>query len=529
MTGFSPRELATEAGVRRYGVDYLRSLSPVAAPARREGWNPLTVREPFSGAWQRNMEERQSTVLCYPTLYGCLNRIASDIGKLPFVLKIEDGNGIWSIDTANTAYWPVLRKPNSYQTAQQFREAWILSKLIQGNTYVLKGRDDRRVVTRLWVLDPCRVQPMISDSGDIFYQINYGIGENLLPANYPGDQLIVPASEIIHDRMNCFRHQLIGVPPLCAAHWPAVKNLKILKDSTTFFSNGANPGGILSAPAGMSEDDAQLVKDYWNTSFQGSNAGKVAVIGADMKFTPFSFKSADNQLVEQMEYSDQQITQPFGIPPFKVGIGTVPAGMKVDDLNLMYFADALQTHIEAMEALLDEGLGISRPRGVELDLEPLLRMDVGKQAEVVTKLIGGKALTPDEGRRKLGYGATGGGDTLWGQNQDYPLAMLADRASWDPEMQSQATPGEQDGGTPAADEQQELQLLTAIEKWFPEEGDDEVDLLPKSALDTMRGISEAAMSYLSGRISRDVQREIAAGVGKRKFKPNNSEGEGNVD
>lgn len=423
MTGFSPRELATEAGVRKFGTAYLKSLSPVAAGPGRDGWQPL-VREPFTGAWQRNMEERHETVLTYPTLYACLNRINSDIGKLPFVLKVEGDDGIWRVDTANTAYWPVLRKPNQYQTAQQFRESWVLSKLIQGNTYILKGRDDRGVVVRMWVLDPCRVQPMIADSGDVFYQINYGSANNLLPESYPAEQLIVPASEIIHDRMNCFHHQLIGVPPLCAANWAAVKNLKILKDSTTFFTNGANPGGILSAPAGMSDEDAALVKEYWNTNFKGSNAGNVAVIGADMKFTPFAFKAADSQLVEQMEYSDQQITQPFGIPPFKVGIGSIPAGMKVDDVNQLYYSDSLQSLIEAMEALLDEGLGIKRPQGVELDLEPLLRMDVGKQADVHTKLTGGGIETPNEGRRAFGLAPLEGGDTVYMQQQDYPLDQV---------------------------------------------------------------------------------------------------------
>ncbi|ASK92634.1 phage portal protein [Xanthomonas campestris pv. trichodesmae] len=422
MTGFSPRELATEAGVRNYGVGYLKSLSPVAGSGR-DGWMPV-VREPFMGAWQRNMEERHESVMTYPTLYACMNRINSDIGKLPFVLKVEGADGIWRIDTANTAFWPVLRKPNAYQTAQQFREAWILSKLSQGNTYVLKGRDERNVVTRLWVLDPNRVQPMVSDSGDVFYQVNYGSGDNLLPEKYPGDQLVIPASEIIHDRMNCFHHQLIGVPPLCAANWAAVKNLKILKDSTTFFSNGANPGGILTAPAGMSEDDAQAVKEYWSTSFQGSNAGKVAVIGADMKFTPFAFKAADSQLVEQMRYSDEQVCQPFGIPPFKIGIGSIPAGMKVDDVNQLYYSDALQAHIESMETLLDEGLGISRPRGVECDLEPLLRMDVGKQADVHTKLTGGGIEAPNEARRAFGLPPLEGGDTVYMQQQDYPLDQV---------------------------------------------------------------------------------------------------------
>ncbi|NIJ84467.1 HK97 family phage portal protein [Xanthomonas arboricola] len=423
MTVFSPRELATEAGVRTYGSDYLKSLAPVDAGAGRNGWQPL-VREPFTGAWQKNMEERHDTVLSYPTLYACFNRINSDIGKLPFVLKMEGDDGIWRVDAANTAYWPVLRKPNAYQTAQQFRETWVLSKLVQGNTYVLKGRDERGVVNRLWVLDPTRVQPMVSESGDVFYQLNYSSSNNLLPEGYPGDQLVVPATEIIHDRMNCFHHQLIGVPPLCAANWAAVKNLKILKDSTTFFSNGANPGGILTAPAGMSETDATEVKNYWNTSFQGSNAGKVAVIGADMKFTPFAFKAADSQLVEQMRYSDEQVCQPFGIPPFKIGIGSIPAGLAVDDLNQLYYSDALQAHIEAMEALLDDGLGIKRPRGVELDLEPLLRMDVGKQAEVESKLVEGEIKTSNEARKVFNLAPIDGGDTIYKQQQDYPISEI---------------------------------------------------------------------------------------------------------
>lgn len=424
MTSFSPHELAIEAGVRRYGAAYLKALSPVSAGAGHGAWRSLSVQEPFTGAWQRNMEEGHSTILCYPTLYACLNRIASDIGKLPFLLKAEDQHGIWSIDRSNTAYWPVLRKQNTYQTAQQFRESWMLSKLTQGNTYILKGRDERGVVTRLWVLDPYRVQPMVSDTGDVFYQLNYNTGANLLPESYPGEQVIVPASEIIHDRMNCFHHQLIGVPPLCAANWPAVKNMKILRDSTRFFSNGANPGGILTAPAGMSETDAEAVKVYWNTNFQGENAGKVAVIGADMNFTPFGFKAADSQLVEQMRYSDEQVCQPFGIPPFKIGIGSIPAGLKVDDLNQLYYADALQAHIEAIETLLDDGLGIKRPQGVECDLEPLLRMDVGKQAEVHTALTGGGIETPNEGRRAFGLPPLEGGDTVYMQQQDYPLDQV---------------------------------------------------------------------------------------------------------
>lgn len=417
---FTPEDFATEMGVRTYGADHVKLLNPVAGYGTG-GWR--TIHEPFTGAWQRNIEEKVGDLTCYPTLYACLSRKSQDMGKLPFVLKLQDADGIWN-PVENPAYSPVLRKPNSYQTAQQFREAWSLSKLQHGNTYVLKERDNRGVVVRLYVLDPCRVMPMVSDAGNVFYQINYPSAQNLLPVGYPAQQIIIPARDIIHDRLNCFHHQLIGVPPVCAAYWPAVKNLKILKSSAEFFANSAQPGGILTAPAGMSEDDAKAVQEYWQTNYSGTNSGRVAVIGADMKFTSFAMKSADSQLVEQMQYSDRQICQPFGIPPYIVGVGEIPAGLKVDDITNTYYAFALQADIEAMEYLLDEGLDISRPLGIELDTEPLLRMDESKRATVWGGMVKDGLATPNEGRKPFNLPPLEGGDTVYMQQQDFPLDQV---------------------------------------------------------------------------------------------------------
>lgn len=410
-----------------FGLEIRRARQKaLEAVPSRGGW--FRILEPFTGAWQRNMSEDHGTLVGYPTLYACIMRIATDMGILPYQLK-ELSGGIWN-PTTNAAYDPVLRKPNDYQTAQQFREAWMLSKLIQGNAYILKRRDARGVVVGLYVLDPYRVLPMVSDSGQVFYKLQHD-RLNRLREGMSELDLTVPASEIIHDRCIALHHWLIGVPPLCAAYWPAVKNLKILKSAADFFANNAQPGGILTAPAGMNEDDATRIKEYWDSANSGGNAGKVAVIGADLKFTSFAMKGADAQLVEQMRYSDEQICQPFGIPPFKVGIGSIPAGLGVDAINLLYFENALQTHIEAMENLLDEGLRLGATTGLWMDLEPLLRMDVGKQADVETKLVQGKVKAPNEARQRFNLRPAKGGDDIYGQHQDYSLDMLSRREEWD--------------------------------------------------------------------------------------------------
>jgi len=402
-----------------------------AVPEQGNAWQ--RVNEPFTGAWQRNqplVTERDMET--YSTIYACMSRISTDIGKLPFALRRRDSNGLWRNDSHQSVS-PLLRRPNHYQTPAQFREAWILSKLQAGNTYVLKGRDERGAVSALWVLDPRRVEPCISDSGDVFYRIKYGHTKNLLPELYSDDELTIPSSEIIHDREMPLFHQLVGVAPLAAAALAVRKNVQIQRNAADFFANAARPGGLLTAPAGMSDEDAAAVKEYWNTNFSGANSGKVGVIGADMKFLSFAFNAVDSQMVEQLRYSDEQMCHAFGIPPFKVGIGTIPAGLKVDDLNQMYYADALQARIEAMEDCLDAGLRLGDDVGVELDLEPLLRMDPGKQADVHAKLTGGGIETPNEARRKFGLAPLTGGDSVYLQQQNYSLEALARRdASADP-------------------------------------------------------------------------------------------------
>jgi len=426
------------------------------------GWWPL-VREPFSGAWQRNKEERLDSLLQYPTLYACISRIATDIGKLPFSLKQKNSQGIWT-SVENPAYSPVLKKPNHYQTPQQFREYWSLSKKTQGNTYVLKERDMRGVVVGLYILDPCRVMPLVSDSGEVFYQL-YVDNLNLLP---DGEiDLIVPASEVIHDRCICPFHPLIGLPPIAAAYWPALKNMRILRSSSEFFANNAQPSGILSAPGAIADGTAERLKTYWNDNFTGSNAGKVAVVGDGLQFVSMASKSVDSQMVEQLRYSDEQICQPFGIPPFKVGLGTIPSGLGVDAINQLYYDDALQADIQAMECLLTEGLRAD-PYKVDMDESVLMRMDAGKKADYHRTLIDGSIETINNARLEFNLPPLEGGDTVYMQMQDMPLDQV--RQNTIVRVSEEAVPADSPAAEPAEtiDEQTqkalgELFFLKAIQ------------------------------------------------------------------
>jgi HK97 family phage portal protein len=190
------------------------------------GWYPI-IREPWAGAWQRNVSINNDAAQSFHADFACKTLIARDIAKLRVKLAEKDANDIWS-ETTNPAFSPVLRRPNTYQTRNQFWESWVLSKLSRGNTYVLKERDNRMVVTGLHVLDPTRVQPLVSDDGSVFYRLQSDDLANI-------DEIVVPAREIIHDRFNCLFHPLVGTPPIFASGLASMLGLNAQNASALLF------------------------------------------------------------------------------------------------------------------------------------------------------------------------------------------------------------------------------------------------------------------------------------------------------
>jgi len=385
-----------------------------AVPANRGGW--FRILESFTGAWQTNTVVDFNTTLSYHAVYACITLIASDIAKLRLKL-IERKRGVWTEIESPAS--PLFYKPNPIQTRIQFFEGWLLSKLTRGNTYVLKVRDASGKVARMYVLDPARVTPLVSDDGQVFYQ--------LATDNIAGitNDVIVPASEIIHDRFNCLFHPLVGTSPIFAAAIAVTHGLNIQKNASWFFGNKSQPGGILSAPGSISDETARRLKEHWESEYSGAKAGKIAVIGDDLKFQQMAVSAQDSQLIEQLKWTAEIVCSTFHVPPYKIGVGALPSYNNVQALNVEYYSQALQRLIEDIEACLDDGLGHGPGLGVEFDLDGLLRMDSVTQMEVLEK--GKSVMTLDERRRKLDLAHIEGGDTVYLQQQDHSIEAIAAR------------------------------------------------------------------------------------------------------
>jgi HK97 family phage portal protein len=415
----------------------LRRKSPtgLSLPDSRGGWYPL-IREAFTGAWQRNVETPFVDVLSHPTVFACITLIAGDIAKMRWDLVRETPNDVW-LPIDNPAFSPFLKKPNHYQTAFQFRQHWMISKLEWGNTYVLKQRDQRGVVIAGHVLDPCRVRPLVAPDGSVFYEL-----KNDVLSQQPDDTIIVPAREIFHDRFNCLFHPLVGISPLYAAGIPAMLGLKIETSSTHFFGNGSTPGGILTVPGVLDQAKADDLKTRWETNFGGVNNGRVAVIPEGMKFEPVNVPNDKSQLNEQWMAAAQAIAVAFHVPWYKVG-GPYPPYNNVQAQNVEYLTMCLQPLTQGIETCLDDGLGLTPDRingvqyGVQFKISDLLLMDTLTMMQELREGVSAGLLSPNDGRAQLNYPPVEGGETPYLQQQNFSLAALARRDAAEPAQPAQ--------------------------------------------------------------------------------------------
>lgn len=389
-----------------------------------DGGTWVRVGDPTMGAWQRNEEiiVSKHDQLAHYAVFSCVSLIASDVGKLKLQTKKEK-NGVKQV--CDSKVNKLLDKPNRHQTTQQFLEAWATSKATHGNTYVWKVRNIFNEIWQLVILNAERVKPLVSSSGEVFYQVKRDDLFNIT------EDIVFPASEIIHDRFNCFYHPLVGLSPIVACALSASQGVKIQRNTNQFFGNASRPSGILVAPGPISDETAKELKENWQKNYSGIRSGGTAVLGDGVEYKPIAVSAHDAQLVEQLKLSGEIVCTAFRVPAFKVGIGTLPTGVKVSDLNEIYYSDCAQHYLESIENLLKVHLEMEQGVEVEFNLKGLIRMDSTSQIEYLARGVEKSIFAPNEARKELGLMPVPGGDSPMIQQQNYSLAALAKRDAKD--------------------------------------------------------------------------------------------------
>lgn len=315
----------------------------------------------------------ERTALQTTAVYACVRILSETIASLPLhVYRYTEGGK--AKDTEHVLYTLLHDEPNPDMTSFVFRETLMSHLLIWGNAYAQILRDRSGQVIGLYPLLPDQMSVHRSEKGKLYYVYNRYEEDN--PNFQEKGSIVLSQEEVLHIPGLGF-DGLIGYSPIALAKNAVGMTLACEEYGASFFSNGANPGGVLEHP-GILKDPGK-VRDSWNAVYQGTrNAHKVAVLEEGMSYKQIGIPPEEAQFLETRKFQINEIARLFRIPPHMVGDLEKSSFSNIEQQSLEFVKYTLDPWVVRFEQALKKSLLLPEEKKthfIKFNVDGLLRGD----------------------------------------------------------------------------------------------------------------------------------------------------------
>ena len=315
----------------------------------------------------------ERTALQTTAVYACVRILSETIASLPLhVYRYTEGGK--AKDTEHVLYTLLHDEPNPDMTSFVFRETLMSHLLIWGNAYSQILRDRSGQVIGLYPLLPDQMSVHRSEKGKLYYVYNRSEEDN--PNFQEKGSIVLSQEEVLHIPGLGF-DGLIGYSPIALAKNAVGMTLACEEYGSSFFGNGANPGGVLEHP-GILKDPAK-VRDSWNAVYQGTrNAHKVAVLEEGMSYKQIGIPPEEAQFLETRKFQINEIARLFRIPPHMVGDLEKSSFSNIEQQSLEFVKYTLDPWVVRFEQALKKSLLLPEEKKthfIKFNVDGLLRGD----------------------------------------------------------------------------------------------------------------------------------------------------------
>jgi len=315
----------------------------------------------------------ERTALQTTAVYACVRILSETIASLPLhVYRYTEGGK--AKDTEHVLYTLLHDEPNPDMTSFVFRETLMSHLLIWGNAYAQILRDRSGQVIGLYPLLPDQMSVHRSEKGKLYYVYNRYEEDN--PNFQEKGSIVLSQEEVLHIPGLGF-DGLIGYSPIALAKNAVGMTLACEEYGASFFSNGANPGGVLEHP-GILKDPGK-VRDSWNAVYQGTrNSHKVAVLEEGMSYKQIGIPPEEAQFLETRKFQINEIARLFRIPPHMVGDLEKSSFSNIEQQSLEFVKYTLDPWVVRFEQALKKSLLLPEEKKthfIKFNVDGLLRGD----------------------------------------------------------------------------------------------------------------------------------------------------------
>lgn len=318
------------------------------------------------------------TAVRVTAVWRAVQIISGTIGTMPIRIvertqSATKGAVSRPIDPKNPFYW-LQDRPNPEVTSSVFWETSVGHCVLDGNAYWYVNRDGLGRPCELWPISPKRV--MVGRDPDSRRKVYALDGDLDTPyVDFKGDD----GGEIIHI-LGFTQDGMKGISPVRAMRLAMQLGLAAEEYGARTFSDGSVPGGIITTPANLDEDQAKRLKARWEQYHRGlPNAHRVAVLDNDAKWQPTSLNPDESQFLQTREFQVQEIARMFGVAPHLLAdvSGSTSWGRGIEEQNRNTVTYTLGTYIARFQDAATQQLMIEEPTlYLRFDQTGLLRGDV---------------------------------------------------------------------------------------------------------------------------------------------------------
>jgi HK97 family phage portal protein len=339
--------------------------------------------------------------------------------------RLNSKNGRDRVKTS--ALSRILRYPNDYQSASDFLLNATRSLYLDGNAYALALRNARFEIDELHLMDPFMSRPHLALTGDIFYAL---AGNDVIAYRLNGEQLIVPARDVLHIRLHTMRRRppypLVGESPIVAAYGSIAVASSIAQQQAAFYKNEARPSAVLSTDLVLDAKQVEALRERWNEQTRQLRQGGTPILTAGLKVQPWSAGGKDAETAEMFKLNNEQIALAFRVPLQILGL--VSSSYASTELLMQsWIASGLGFALNHIEEAFDLLFGLKGQPDeyVEFDTKALLRSAFKDRIEGLSKGVISGIFSPNEARNDEGLPDVEFGDEPRVQQQVVPLSAAS--------------------------------------------------------------------------------------------------------
>jgi HK97 family phage portal protein len=354
--------------------------------------------------------------LTIDSVWACTKLLSETLGTLP-CLVLEQGTNKPAVDHP---YFELLHDmPNLDMTSVEYWEAIGMGLCLFGNAYSEKIlRPDGRVAA-LNLLQPGSMTVDRDRAGRRVYLETTGSGKTRT----------LSEDRIFHVRGMSFGGDT-GLSPVEYGRHTMAASMATEEASGRLFGNGMAASGVLTSDQLLTAKQRADLKAIMETYVGSSNAGKLMILEAGLKYQQLVMDPQKAQMLEVRQYQVEQICRWFGVPSIMIGhhaSGGTTWGSGVEQIMLAFSKQGMRSLCKRVEAAIRRDLLTPEDRKritVKFNMDGLLRGDAASRAAFLSTMVNNGIMTRNEARGHENLPAKPGGDDLTVQSAMLPIQKL---------------------------------------------------------------------------------------------------------